>query len=256
MTSPRPTSTTDGRVPRCWSSGGARPTGPSPPGCSGSGPGATRWPRPTSSTSTRSRPTSGEVLRRYRRVLVPEVNLGQLSRLLRAEYLVDAISFTQVQGIPFRAAAMEAAILQQIDGRRDRPTPRDLARSPSNGHGTAPPTGPPPPERCPTDDRPGQRRRDLGPRPAHHPQGLVLRPGGPVVPGMRRLLDPGRGADAHARPRGAPGEHRLPVRHRLRGPVPVLHEHLRDALHPRPGAGHRHRAGHHPARPRRLGGHR
>ncbi len=58
----------------------------------------------------------GEVLSRYQRVLVPEVNLGQLSRLLRAEYLVDAISFTQVQGIPFRAAAMEAAILQQIDG--------------------------------------------------------------------------------------------------------------------------------------------
>ena len=58
----------------------------------------------------------GAVLGRYQRVLVPEVNLGQLSRLIRAEYLVDAISFTQVQGIPFRAAAMEAAILQQIDG--------------------------------------------------------------------------------------------------------------------------------------------
>ena len=57
----------------------------------------------------------GAVLARYRRVLVPEVNLGQLNRLIRAEYLVDAISFTQVQGIPFRAAAMEAAILQQID---------------------------------------------------------------------------------------------------------------------------------------------
>jgi 2-oxoglutarate ferredoxin oxidoreductase subunit alpha len=56
----------------------------------------------------------GEVLGRYRRVLVPEVNLGQLSRLLRAEYLVDAVSFNQVQGIPFRAAAMEAAILEQI----------------------------------------------------------------------------------------------------------------------------------------------
>jgi len=57
----------------------------------------------------------GEVLGRYRRVLVPEVNLGQLSRLLRAEYLVDAISFTQVEGIPFRAAAMEAAILRLIE---------------------------------------------------------------------------------------------------------------------------------------------
>ena len=75
----------------------------------------------------------GDVLRRYQRVLVPEVNLGQLSRLLRAEYLVDAVSFTQVQGIPFRAAAMEAAILQQIDGTAEshstarwaRPTPTE-----------------------------------------------------------------------------------------------------------------------------------
>jgi 2-oxoglutarate ferredoxin oxidoreductase subunit alpha len=58
----------------------------------------------------------GEVLGRYRKVLVPEVNLGQLSRLLRAEYLVDAISFTQVQGVPFRAAALETAMLQQIEG--------------------------------------------------------------------------------------------------------------------------------------------
>jgi 2-oxoglutarate/2-oxoacid ferredoxin oxidoreductase subunit alpha len=58
----------------------------------------------------------GDVLRRYPKVLVPEVNLGQLSRLLRAEYLVDAVSFTQVDGVPFRAASMEAAILQQIEG--------------------------------------------------------------------------------------------------------------------------------------------
>ncbi len=57
----------------------------------------------------------GDVLGRYKRVLVPEVNLGQLSRLLRAEYLVDARSLTQVSGIPFRAAAMEAAILQLLD---------------------------------------------------------------------------------------------------------------------------------------------
>lgn len=57
----------------------------------------------------------GEVLARYRAVLVPEVNLGQLSRLVRAEYLVDAISFTQLQGVPFRAAALEAAILGQVE---------------------------------------------------------------------------------------------------------------------------------------------
>ena len=58
----------------------------------------------------------GEVLARYPTVLVPEMNLGQLSRLLRAEYLVDAQSLTKVQGLPFRAAEVEAKILEMIDG--------------------------------------------------------------------------------------------------------------------------------------------
>ncbi|HMD46175.1 MAG TPA: 2-oxoacid:acceptor oxidoreductase subunit alpha [Acidimicrobiales bacterium] len=58
----------------------------------------------------------GEVLGRYRRVLVPEVNLGQLNRLLRAEFLVDAQSLTKVQGVPFRAAEIEAAILELLGG--------------------------------------------------------------------------------------------------------------------------------------------
>lgn len=53
----------------------------------------------------------GDVLRRYRKVLVPEMNLGQLSRLLRAEYLVDARSVTKVRGVPFTAGELEAAIL-------------------------------------------------------------------------------------------------------------------------------------------------
>jgi 2-oxoglutarate ferredoxin oxidoreductase subunit alpha len=41
-----------------------------------------------------------EVLRSYERVLVPEMNMGQLSRLLRAEYLIDVESFTKVDGLP------------------------------------------------------------------------------------------------------------------------------------------------------------
>ena len=57
----------------------------------------------------------GDVLRRYPKVLVPEMNLGQLSRLIRAEYLVDAKSLTKVQGLPFRAAEIEAAILESMD---------------------------------------------------------------------------------------------------------------------------------------------
>jgi len=58
----------------------------------------------------------GAVLGRYARVLVPEVNLGQLSRLIRAEYLVDATSLTKVQGVPFRAAEIEAAIVELLGG--------------------------------------------------------------------------------------------------------------------------------------------
>ncbi|MCD0486489.1 2-oxoacid:acceptor oxidoreductase subunit alpha, partial [Streptacidiphilus sp. ASG 303] len=45
----------------------------------------------------------GAVLRSYDRVVVPEMNLGQLARLIRAEYLVDARSHTQVSGMPFKA---------------------------------------------------------------------------------------------------------------------------------------------------------
>ena len=52
----------------------------------------------------------GDVLRRYPKVLVPEMNLGQLSRLVRAEYLVDARSFSKVKGLPFTAAEIELAI--------------------------------------------------------------------------------------------------------------------------------------------------
>lgn len=57
----------------------------------------------------------GDVLRRYPKILVPEMNMGQLSRLVRAEYLVDAESFTKVQGLPFRAADLEAKILEMME---------------------------------------------------------------------------------------------------------------------------------------------
>jgi 2-oxoglutarate ferredoxin oxidoreductase subunit alpha len=56
----------------------------------------------------------GDVLGRYSKVLVPEMNLGQLSRLVRAEYLVDAVSLTQVRGVPFTAAEIEAKILEML----------------------------------------------------------------------------------------------------------------------------------------------
>ena len=46
----------------------------------------------------------GEILARYRRVLVPEMNLGQLVRVIRAEYLVDAVGLNKIQGRPFKVA--------------------------------------------------------------------------------------------------------------------------------------------------------
>ena len=52
----------------------------------------------------------GEVLRRYDKVLVPEINLGQLALLLRGRFLVDVISYNRVRGLPFRAAELAEAI--------------------------------------------------------------------------------------------------------------------------------------------------
>jgi 2-oxoglutarate ferredoxin oxidoreductase subunit alpha len=53
---------------------------------------------------------TGDVLRRYRRVLVPEMNLGQLALLLRARYLVDAVGYNRVRGVPFTSAELADAI--------------------------------------------------------------------------------------------------------------------------------------------------
>jgi 2-oxoglutarate ferredoxin oxidoreductase subunit alpha len=58
---------------------------------------------------------TGEVLRRYDKVLVPEMNLGQLTLLLRAEYLVDAVSYTKVSGQPFQSGELAEAIGALID---------------------------------------------------------------------------------------------------------------------------------------------
>jgi 2-oxoglutarate ferredoxin oxidoreductase subunit alpha len=52
----------------------------------------------------------GEILGRYDKVLCPEMNLGQLSLLLRGKYLVDAIGYNQVNGMPIKAAALAEAI--------------------------------------------------------------------------------------------------------------------------------------------------
>jgi 2-oxoglutarate ferredoxin oxidoreductase subunit alpha len=52
----------------------------------------------------------GDVLGSYDRVLVPEMNLGQLVKLIRAEFLVDAVAYNRVRGVPFSSAELAAAI--------------------------------------------------------------------------------------------------------------------------------------------------
>jgi len=58
---------------------------------------------------------TGEVLRRYEKVLVPEMNLGQLLKLVRAEFLVDAVGYNRVRGLPLRQAEVAAAIEALVD---------------------------------------------------------------------------------------------------------------------------------------------
>jgi 2-oxoglutarate ferredoxin oxidoreductase subunit alpha len=57
----------------------------------------------------------GDLLKRYKRVLVPELNLGQLVKLLRARYLVDVRSFPKIQGQPFKESEIVHAIKQQLE---------------------------------------------------------------------------------------------------------------------------------------------
>ncbi len=56
----------------------------------------------------------GDVMARYRKVLVPEMNMGQLSLILRAKYLVDVEGYNKIQGQPFKQAELEAKIEEVI----------------------------------------------------------------------------------------------------------------------------------------------
>ena len=56
----------------------------------------------------------GEVLKGYDAVMVPEMNLGQLSLLQRAKYLVDVVGYNHVRGLPLKAAELAEAITDLI----------------------------------------------------------------------------------------------------------------------------------------------
>lgn len=55
---------------------------------------------------------TGEVLSRFDKIVVPEINMGQLARLIRAEFLIDVIAINKVRALPFRAGDLENEILK------------------------------------------------------------------------------------------------------------------------------------------------
>jgi 2-oxoglutarate ferredoxin oxidoreductase subunit alpha len=61
-------------------------------------------------------PDLGHILREYRKILVPEINSGQLVRVLRAEYLVDAVGFNRVRGLPLSSEEIYH-VIGQLGGR-------------------------------------------------------------------------------------------------------------------------------------------
>jgi len=57
----------------------------------------------------------GDVIKRYKKVLVPELNMGQLLWVLRAKYLVDAVGLNKIQGRPFKQVELEQKIEEMLD---------------------------------------------------------------------------------------------------------------------------------------------
>jgi 2-oxoglutarate/2-oxoacid ferredoxin oxidoreductase subunit alpha len=80
---------------------------------------------------------TGDVVKAFKRVLIPEVNLGQLSMLIRSRYLVDAVGYNRVRGKPFRIAELEAEaervlagggqLVQRVEVRTPAPRPTATA---------------------------------------------------------------------------------------------------------------------------------
>jgi 2-oxoglutarate/2-oxoacid ferredoxin oxidoreductase subunit alpha len=56
----------------------------------------------------------GEVLARYEKVVIPEMNLGQLAHVIRGRYLIDAIGYNQVRGLPFTASELETMLEEVV----------------------------------------------------------------------------------------------------------------------------------------------
>lgn len=59
---------------------------------------------------------TGEVLKRFKKTLIPELNMGQLARVIKSEYLIPVISQTKIKGIPFKSIEIQAKISELLGG--------------------------------------------------------------------------------------------------------------------------------------------
>ena len=179
----RSRSTTPTATPRCSSSGGASTYGPI---------GSRRTPRAQGRLHVahvhlrylNPFPNDlGDVLKRYDKVLVPEMNMGQLSLLLRAKYLVDASASTRSRASRSRRPSWPTSSATWSPRRRasTSTSPRDhpggAAMTERHRPGRPAPCAPAP------SPVPTSRRAPDG-------QGFRHRPGGALVPGLRRLRHP------------------------------------------------------------------
>lgn len=57
----------------------------------------------------------GEIIKKFKKILIPELNLGQLKKLIRSEFLVDAIGLDKIQGLPFKASEIEKKVIELLD---------------------------------------------------------------------------------------------------------------------------------------------
>lgn len=59
---------------------------------------------------------TGEVLKKFKKILIPELNLGQLTKLIKSEYLIDVASYTKIKGLPFKSIEIENKISELLGG--------------------------------------------------------------------------------------------------------------------------------------------
>ena len=111
----RSRSTTPTATRACWCWAGARPTARSARRAAACAPPASRVAQVHLRHLNPLPSDLGDILGRYDKVVIPEMNLGQLATLIRAKYLVDAVSVTQVRGMPFKAEEL-AEMLQGVIG--------------------------------------------------------------------------------------------------------------------------------------------